>query len=381
LLLLLGTGAAAARLGGLQGKRGAATSGAVAGLIAAFLAYMFIFTPSVGVWANLQLLSHGLQPAKDDPQMITLLVNAVVAVVWWSQLALWFSIFIGLLAGALAGMAAGPGGKPGDHLDVLAVPMSMAGMLSAVFFLGVSINTFQTLSTVTQNAAKRVNYMGAPYPIGSMLTFAVVSTFIYLLFWQFLAWLALRRASRGATFRPISWDVCGWMNGLIPVILYLSIRLENDHLLDKNPAVMLPGFLLSAGISVLALRTTWQLHSLPRLPERRPLAWRWFLAGAAVLLSLAVAGVYVGGAGPAINLATAVASFVPALIQANAQPYETLAGLLQVHYLAPLRVMLYYVPAVLILTALLTVLVVLFDRAHPIYLFFRGLVIRKAKVE
>ena len=381
LLLLLGTGAAAARLGGLRGRRGAAVSGTVAGLIAALLAYMFIFSPAVGMWANLELLAHGLQPAQDDSHMIALLVNAVVSVVHWSQFALWFSILIGLLAGVLAGMAAGPGGTPGDHLDALAVPMSMAGMLSAVWFLLVSIETFNTLSTVTQNAANRANYAGSPYSIGSMLTFASISSFLYLLFWQFLAWLAVRRASRGAAFRPISWDVCGWVNGLMPVILFLSTRLVNGLLSYKNPTVIIVGFVLSAGMSVLALRTIWQLHRLPRLPERSPLAWRWFLAGAAALLSLALAGAYVAGAGPAINLVTMVASFVPALIVAHIQPYKDLAGLLQAHYLAPLKVMLYSVPVILLLIALLTAFVIPLDRAHPIYLFLRGLFFRRPKTE
>jgi hypothetical protein len=381
LLLLLGTGAAAARLGGLRGKRGAAASGGVAGGIAALLAYMFIISPAVGEWANLELLTHGLRPAQDNPHMIALLVNAVVSVVQWSQFAIWFSILIGLLAGALAGVAAGAAGTPGNHLGVLAVPMSIAGMLSAVWFLLVSIETFRTLSTVTQNAANRVNYTGSPYPIGSMLTFASISSFLYLLFWQFLAWLAVRRASRGAAFRPISWDVCGWVDGLMPVILYLSTRLVNDLLSYKYPTVIIVGFLLSAGMSVLALRTLWRLHRVPRLPERRPLAWRWFLAGALVLLSLALAGAYVAGSGPAINLVTMVASFVPALVVAHIQPYATLAGLLQAHYLVPLKVLLYSVPVLLILIVLLTAFVIPFDRAHPIYLFFRNLFVRRPRVE
>jgi hypothetical protein len=193
-------------------------------------------------------------------------MDAVLLIVRSSYLEFWVSLVAGGALGLLGGIAWGASGKSGTHLVVLSIPMSIAGMLSAAIVLVGSVSVSGLLAEITQRAADKVGYI-LLYPSSWVGLFAAGTALVYLLAWQLLGWLALRKVSYASTNRPLSWDISGWVNGLMPVLLVILILLLNDMFQMKNPWMVVLSLCLSDLAGFPALQTIWKLRTLPRPAE------------------------------------------------------------------------------------------------------------------
>jgi hypothetical protein len=192
-VLLLLTGIVAARMSGTRNRFAAAGAGAAAGLIAALLVELFWGGAAAGVYGSRLMLAHGLHATKDEAEFIYLLVHGVSSILWWVHLSIWAAAGAGLLLGGLGGLAAGGGGKPARPDPAFWLTVSAIMVLTAATSLIVNIAVYQLLGPITQEAADKMN-LTPPYPSASIFTWPVASSLVWLLLWQVIGWLSVRKA-------------------------------------------------------------------------------------------------------------------------------------------------------------------------------------------
>jgi hypothetical protein len=366
ILLLPAIGALAARLSGLKSRSGAGVAGAVAGGISALMAFVFIIGSAAGVWGSRGLLAHGLEPYTDNTIFITALLDSVSAIILWSFIAFWATNLAGILLGFLGGLAAGPGGRSGEHMKIMAVPMSLVGLICAALVFVISTSAALTLTEIIQKAADKINY-SLLYPSLWISLFAALSSLIYLWGWQLLVWQALRMATEGATTGPVSWDLASLASGLMPLILVFLFSWGNRAQVMKYPLASLMVVLLTLAMGFPSLRVFWKLRDLPRPAKHERIPFRYFLAGIAVLFFMLVFGLAFGGAGAALSLV-----MLPIVMLQTLIPLESavsvpsvipggLPGLVRNHYLVIAKSGSVSLAAVVLLIVLVTLIAWLVD--------------------
>ena len=191
-VVVLGCGAASARLSGTTTRLGAATSGALSGWVATLIGYIFVSGAAAGAWGARPILEFGLKPASSDAQFIQLLVDSVTGIHWWTMLALWGSLLLGMALGALGGLLAGPGGKPDPDMTLIYQVVGVSGMLTSGLVLIIETAILTLLSRSTAEAADKLGLVPA-YSTGAILIFPVVTVFLMLLGSLWLWWFFYRR--------------------------------------------------------------------------------------------------------------------------------------------------------------------------------------------
>lgn len=301
LLLILVTGAVAARMSGMGSRPQAAIAGAVAGLIATAIAEICLGAPAAGVWGARDLLAHNFIPMSNDHQFADLLTNGIVGAVWWGYASEWIAILGGLALGALGGFLAGSGGVPDmPASDTWPVELSVMGLLSCVLGITLSIYAFALLGTLAQQFADK-NAVVLAYPSVTMLNWAVVTNFAFFLTWQALGawWLKIAKPVTRAGHNRLLFVT--YFNGFMPIALVVLLVIFNKDALP-NP-VLLIGILLTLVLASLTLRIGWPLRSQPKPADSSPPTHtRFYLKEVMLAAVVMFSGVYFGAPAVALNI-------------------------------------------------------------------------------
>ncbi|MCC6297909.1 MAG: hypothetical protein IT314_01335 [Anaerolineales bacterium] len=192
LLLILAAGAVAARMSGAADRKGAALAGTVAGLMSALIAEIAVGGAAAGVWGSREILAFGLNPTQDDLQFTKMLADAVISTLLWTYASIWIALLAGAGLGALGGFVAGNGGAPAKENPELIPTLSAVGILTSALALVVAFAIFPILANSVQ---KTFAEMGQAASLSSEALSAVpiVTTYLLLIFWQIIGWLAARR--------------------------------------------------------------------------------------------------------------------------------------------------------------------------------------------
>jgi hypothetical protein len=219
---------------------------------------------ATAVWACRLMLAHGLHATRDDAEFIYLLVHGVSSTIWWVYVSIWAATAAGSVLGALGGLVAGPGKQParpqpGLWLTVAAVSLST----SALMFI-VNIAVYDLLGPITQRAADKQN-LALPYPSESIFNWPVATSLGWLVLWQLIAWLIVRKSPprRQADFMFVI---------LMAVVLaFIVIPFTQAMILasvgDISIKAILPGIILLA----LAAGLLWAAVKIRLQPRKSPL--------------------------------------------------------------------------------------------------------------
>ena len=191
-LIMLACGAVSARWSGTKNRSGAVISGAVAGWVAALVSYILVVGAAAGVWGARPILEFGLRPADNDAQFIRLLVDSITGIHWWTMLALWGTMLLGLGLGAIGGALAGPGGNPDPDMILVYQITAVSGILTGGLVLVIETAVLTLLTQSIGEAAAKLGLTSA-YPTIAILTFPVVTTFLMMLASLLLWWVFYRR--------------------------------------------------------------------------------------------------------------------------------------------------------------------------------------------
>jgi hypothetical protein len=164
----------------------------MAGWIATFMSYILVGGAAAGVWGARPILEFGLKPAADDAQFIQLLVDSVTGIHWWTMLALWGTMLLGLALGALGGLLAGPGGEPDPDMTLVYQIVAVSGMLTTGLVLVIATAILPLLSKSTADAAAKLGLVPT-YSTDAILVFPVVTTLLMMFDSLLLWWLFYRR--------------------------------------------------------------------------------------------------------------------------------------------------------------------------------------------
>lgn len=308
LVLFAATGAAAARLSGLETRTQAAGAGAVAGLMAAMLSFGWMVRPAVGVFGASELLMHGAVPAADNTAYIELLLGAVLGVSWWTSVAYAAWLPTGVLLAALGGLAAGPRGMPDKHWKIYGLAIALTGMLIFGLMLIVDVTTMSILVSVTQDAALE-NGTTLAHPVDALLVFPLAVDWLFLVFWQLVAWRTLRNLAAGAEARARLWTFAGYYSFLFPIVTFFWL----SALEPTRWPLYLGGMSVATLAGLPALQISLSLHHLPVTDEFAFRGRRWvvFFAAVAALFTLSA---FTPLAAISLNLVLLVVTMLQALL-------------------------------------------------------------------
>jgi signal transduction histidine kinase len=105
-LLAAATGFLAARWSRVNTRQASTLLGALAGGVAALLLYFGLAAPTAGVVGNAPLLVHGPVPASSDQEVVRLLSEAAIGLLWGVYGAFWIVLLGGVGLGAIGGLLA-----------------------------------------------------------------------------------------------------------------------------------------------------------------------------------------------------------------------------------------------------------------------------------
>lgn len=221
LLILLLTGSLAGRFSGAGSRWRAGAAGAIAGGVAALVVFLMLVAPAAGAWGFQPILAHDLVPAQDERQFIGLLVDSVVAISWWTWMALFGSLALGLALGGLGGLLAGPGGQDDGHLDLLNESIIVYSMVLAGF--GVVLTSAINPLLVAQLDKNILKFGMLPaYPSAAVLFFPFGSNLLFFLTAQVAYLLLLRRAAgEGKGLPGSSWKMVAVFSLGLPLAAWL----------------------------------------------------------------------------------------------------------------------------------------------------------------
>ncbi|UCC63361.1 MAG: sensor histidine kinase [Anaerolineae bacterium] len=192
-LLIVAAGHLAARWAKSGSRQGSTLFGALAGGVAGAVLYLGIGAAVACVVGGAGLLERGLIPAAGKAEVIRLLVEAVVGIVWWSHRAFGAALLVGLGLGAVGGSMASPatGSSDGSDLRLTARTVLTAfAIASAVAVLMAFVKFALLESTLYEGMVRNGLSLEMALPlagisdwlIGTPVLFYVVSlTALYLL--------------------------------------------------------------------------------------------------------------------------------------------------------------------------------------------------------
>lgn len=339
-LLLVATGAVAARNSGTTTRAEAASAGAVAGLIGAVVAEMWLGGAAGGVWGVRQLLAHGLRPTGSESEFLSLLSDAVVSAQWWTYVSIWIAIGGGLALGAVGGAAAGPGGivvKPPS--GTWPTELSVIGVMSSVMMMIVASAIFARLGPSVQNSADQAGHV-LIYPASSVIAWPTATNLALLAIWQALGWWWLKNANPPTAAGQNRLQAMAWVNGFVPIAM-TALLLVGIRDVAFTPTVIV-GTIVSLALSALTLRFGWELHSIPKPPTPSQYhGIRFFTSQVAISAGIILGTIYIGVAS-ALNFTLLIVPMIGTLALHDASgPLNTLPLIVDANYVIHRSVLLY----------------------------------------
>ncbi len=337
-LCLVGVGAAAARMSGMGARRTAAGQGALAGMIAALLAEVWVGGAAAGVWGDCAMLNFGLRFTRDEAEFLQLLIEGVVGTYVWSYASIWLALALGLGLGAAGGALAGGGSKRRESASLFWPTLSVCGVLLGVLTIVVTIAIYPLLVQQTQRTAMQIGYTPAA-PVGLLLTLPLATNFIVLLCWQWISYLALRRMHPESQKQHAALVSMAAVNGVLPWLMMIAIIVMGRGY-PLHPLTVIGG-LLTLVIGGLTLWRAWQMRRLPEFQTQglgiSPAQWSAIAGASGLTLGLVT---YISSSGPSLNIVLLVIPFISVLATHDAaaqvalqtSSVQTVAGLVQSTY-------------------------------------------------
>ncbi len=339
-LLLVATGAVAARNSGTTTRGEAAGAGAVAGLIAAAVAEMWLGGAAGGVWGVRQLLAHGLRPTSDEAAFLSLVSDAVVSAQWWTYVSIWIAMLAGPALGAAGGALAGPGGivvKPPS--GTWPTELSVIGVISSVMMMIVSSAIFARLGPSVQSSADQAGHI-LIYPASSVIAWPTATNLILLAVWQALGWWWLKNANPPTAAGQNRLQAIAWVNGFLPIAM-IALLVVGTRDVALTP-IALTGLLVSLALSALTLRFGWELRSIPKPPTPSQFhGVRFFTSEVAMSAGILLGAIYIGVASP-LNFSLLIVPMISTLALHDASaPLTTLPLIVDANYVIHRSILLY----------------------------------------
>jgi hypothetical protein len=327
-LIILACGAVSARLSGTVSRLGATVSSAVAGWIAALMSYILVGGSAAGVWGARPILEFGLKPAANEAQFIQLLVDNVTGIHWWTMLALWGMMLLGLGLGAAGGWLAGPGGDPDPDMTLVYQVVAVSGVLTSGLVLVIETAILTLLSQSTDNAAAKLGLVPA-YSTAGILAFPVITTFLMMLASQLLWWFFYRRG--GAAGQVMNMQVrlsAGILLGMPILALILVFLIYHQSMFYT---LYLPFFVITILAGFGIMRYVWK-NSTPGWSSTITFRIGMFSAGLSFLVM--VAGAYFSTIPAALSDVMLVISPMTALTPEGSRAPEmtNIVELVREHY-------------------------------------------------
>jgi len=128
--------------------------GALAGGVAGAVLFFGIGAPATGVVGGNLILEHGLIPAAGNADLVRLIAESLVGIVWWSHGTFWAALLVGTGLGAIGGLLTPPAAEPSDRSDLRlgAKTILTAAALISTFTFCAAVVVFTLLESVTHNA-------------------------------------------------------------------------------------------------------------------------------------------------------------------------------------------------------------------------------------
>ncbi len=294
-ILLFGLGALTAQISGMRGRGAGAASGALAGLVAAFVAEVSCGGAAAGVWGIRSLFSSEVAP-----DFVSQLTVAILETHAWTSASAWIAAAGGAGLGALGGFLAnadGPAGTPGPFFWL---NLSVVGIISSGVTLVVSAVVFVLLAPSVLAAMTSI-YNVVELSPSRLLFWPILVSFAFFIPWQIVGWQSLTRVP---VETPQDYDTrtsALWIYVLVPLILIAMLGVIVPHVLLQPFSIVV--LLISLGILMLTVRTGIQLgaQARPRLGSR-PVLPRWYVWPVAIGGFTMMIVIYLGILSAAFNL-------------------------------------------------------------------------------
>ena len=216
-LLIPLTGAVAARFSGASDRKGAAIAGTIAGLTAALIAEIALGGAAAGVWGNREILAFGLNPTRDDTQLIELLSNAVVSSLLWTYISIWIALVGGAGLGALGAVLSGHGKTRAPENLLLQSNLIVSGALASTLALVVAFFVFPLLADSIQEGYDKAG-IEAGFSPSIFNAIPIVTTYLTLIFWQIMGWRMARRWQADEAVRGAITPASTILLGAVPLL-------------------------------------------------------------------------------------------------------------------------------------------------------------------
>jgi len=237
-VLLLLTGFVAGRMSGARSRLGAMGAGAVAGWLAAWIAAALVGGAGAGVLGARNLLAHGLVPAQDQEQFISLIAESVLSIVVLIYASIFIAMLSGLILGGLGGLLAGRRGQAAAPQPRFWLSLVTISLTIAAFNLIVTSSTYSLLAQTVQGAIEKIS-TPMPYPASILFALPVGLSLLWLLFWQIVAWRVLQvmpAATEGTVIQSVIFTVLGALVA-IPLLVPVLYGLFGIPDISGNPSL------------------------------------------------------------------------------------------------------------------------------------------------
>ena len=294
-LIAIGIGYAAARVSKADSRRGAVLFGAVAGGIAGMALYIGLAGAAAGVIGSSSVIQHGLVPADDNTQFLSLLSTSVIGTIWWTYTVLWGALLAGLSLGAIGGLLAPTSSDPTPWPVLrysLVVPLNVATLAGASNLLAMFI-VYQLLEQSLRKLVE-AGITEPLFPVAGVSILPIATA--YVIYGMVLVgrFLVLRAESRGEYThilftRPLSTGISYVVTALAMPSIVLIAAMQNAvpaSLLN----VLLVGFGVCLVLSLIFLRFAVGIRREKQAAGTLPPVTRRSVASlAGMLLALAIA--------------------------------------------------------------------------------------------
>jgi hypothetical protein len=326
------------------------------------MSYILVGGAAAGVWGARPILEFGLRLAVDDAQFTHLLVDSVTGIHWWTMLALWGMMLLGLGLGAIGGLLAGPGGNPDPDMILVYQVTAISGMLTSGLALVIETAILTLLEQSTAEAATKLGLLPA-YPTTAIVTFPVITTFLMMLVSQGIWWFFYRQGlAMGQVMNMQVRLSAGVLLGTPILTLILVFAIHHQAMFY---VLYLPFFVLAILVGFGIMRHVWA-NSTNDWDSR--LTFRIGMFSALLSFLVMIVGAYFSPVSPALSDVMLVIPSIAVLNPTGSGSTEmtNLVELVREHYTvyrnAGLFLMLAILPAVTLVSSGLVLVMMKFFR-------------------
>jgi signal transduction histidine kinase len=239
-LLAIAIGFLAARRAKAGTRQGGMLFGALAGGVAGAVLYSGIVAPAAGVIGSDLLLKHGVSPASGDADMIRLLVESLIKVVWWSHGSFWMALLAGTGLGAIGGLLAPPAAESPDWSDLrpAAIMILTTVALASAFSFIAAVAIFSQLEpAIRSNMAEYSISLETVLPLEGILLWPMGTPTVFYLASLIVLYFPLRAEIKNDPSRLSGAQVTAAVLGLVSLGVPGYLQIANPGLIRARSAL------------------------------------------------------------------------------------------------------------------------------------------------